>query len=352
MKYRCYCLTDHHQALVARDQDVPVPVGDQVLVRTLGVGVCHSDLHIWEGEYDLGAGKKLILKDRGVSLPLVMGHEIAGEVAAIGPEASGVAVGDRVLVYPWIGCGDCPTCRRDEENLCLKPASLGVYQDGGYGQYVLVPRARHCIDLGKLDPAEAAPLACSGVTTYSALRKFGPMIGDGPVVIMGAGGLGHMALAMLEALGGQGAIVVDIDEKKRAAALAAGALAVIDGAAPDAAAQILDATGGGARMVLDLVGAASTVKLAMASMTRGTEIVIVGLFGGEVTISVPFFPLRPMAIRGSYVGNLKELRELVKLAQDGRIKPVQVTRRPLADASDALDQLRAGKVVGRVVLVP
>ena len=352
MHYRCYCLTGHHQALVARNEALPQPSGDQVLVRMLGAGVCHSDLHIWEGEYDLGGGKKLILKDRGVSLPLVMGHEIAGEVAALGPDSRGLEVGDKVLVYPWVGCGQCPICLRDEENLCLKPASLGVYQAGGYAEYVLTPQAKHCIALGKLDPAEAAPLACSGVTTYSALRKFGPAIVDEPVIIMGAGGLGHMALSILEALGGKGAIVVDIDPAKREAALKAGALAAIDGGAADAANQIVEATGGGGRLYLDLVGASSTVQLAMASMTRGTEIVVVGLFGGEVTLSVPFFPLRPLAIRGSYVGNLKELRELVTLAQEGKVKPVPVTRRPLAEAGAALEQLREGKVFGRVVLVP
>lgn len=352
MRYRCYCLTDHHQPLVQRDQEAPQPTGDQVLVRTLGAGVCHSDIHIWEGEYDLGAGKKLVLKDRGVSLPVVMGHEIAGEVAAVGPDVKDLKIGEKVLVYPWLGCGQCAICQRDEENLCLKPASLGVYQDGGYAEYVLAPRAKHCIPLGDLDPAEAAPLACSGVTTYSALKKFGPAIADEPVIIMGAGGLGHMALSILKALGGKGAIVVDIDPAKREAAMKVGALATIDGAAADAAQQIVAATGGGGRLFLDLVGASSTVKLAMASMTRGTEIVVVGLFGGEVTVSVPFFPLRPMGIRGSYVGNLKELRDLVTLARDGKVKPVAVTRRPLAEASEALNQLREGKVFGRVVLVP
>jgi propanol-preferring alcohol dehydrogenase len=352
MRQRCYCLTGHHQPLVRREEDVPEPRGGEVLVRILGAGVCHSDIHIWDGEYDLGGGKKLVLKDRGVALPLVMGHEIAGEVAALGPDADGVTVGDKVLVYPWLGCGECAICLRDEENLCLKPSSLGVYRAGGYAEYVLAPRAKYCIGLDDLDPAEAAPLACSGVTTYSALRKFGPAIADAPVVIMGAGGLGHMALSILRAIGGKGAVVVDIDEAKREAAIRAGALAAIDGGAPDAARQLIEATGGGARMVLDLVGAASTVNLAIASATRGTEIVVVGLYGGEITVSVPFFPLRPLAIRGSYVGNLGELRDLVDLARDGKVKPVQVTRRSLDEVTEAIGQLRAGKVVGRVVLVP
>jgi len=322
MKQRCYCLTAHHQPLERREEDVPEPDGGEVLVRILAAGVCHSDIHIWEGEYDLGSGRKLVLRDRGVSLPLVMGHEIAGEVAALGPDAEGLQIGDRVLVHPWLGCGECRTCARGQENLCLRPASIGVYRAGGYAEYVLVPRSAYCIDIGALDPAEAAPLACSGVTTYSALRKFGAVIEDEPVVIMGAG---------LDSLG---------------------ALSAIDGSAPDAAKQIIAATGGGARMVLDLVGSTSTVNLAIASATRGTEIVVVGLYGGELTVAVPFFPLRPLAIRGSYVGNLAELHELVRLAVNGKLALVKVTRRPLDEVPEVLAQLKAGKIFGRAVLVP
>ena len=352
MKQRCYCLTAHHQPLERREEDVPEPHGGEVLVKILAAGVCHSDIHIWEGEYDLGSGRKLVLRDRGVALPLVMGHEIAGEVAALGPDAQGLRVGDRVLVHPWLGCGECRTCARGQENLCMKPASIGVYRPGGYAEYVLVPRAAYCIDIGELDPAEAAPLACSGVTTYSALRKFGPAIEDEPVLIMGAGGLGHMALSVLRALNGKGAILVDIDAAKREKAVEAGALSAIDASAPDAAKQIIAATGGGARMVLDLVGSASTVNLAIAGATRGTEIVVVGLYGGELSVPIPFFPLRPLAIRGSYVGNLAELRELVRLARDGKLALVKVARRPLDEASEVLAQLKAGKVFGRAVLVP
>jgi propanol-preferring alcohol dehydrogenase len=146
--------------------------------------------------------------------------------------------------------------------------------------------------------------------------------------------------------------MVDIDASKREASVAAGALLAIDGAAADAAKQIVDATQGGPRMVVDLVGAASTVNLALATATRGTEIVIVGLYGGEITISLPPFPLRPLAIRGSYVGNLAELNELIGLAKAGKLGLVKVTRRPLDDANAALMDLKKGKVVGRVVLVP
>lgn len=349
---RCYCLTEHHKPLEMREGPVPEPKGREVLVRITGAGVCHSDIHIWEGYYDLGGGKKISLKDRGIALPNTLGHEISGEVVKAGPDAKGAKIGASVVVYPWIGCGECAVCRSGEENICLKARSLGVFTPGGYARYVIVPDARYCIDIAGLDPAEAAPLACSGVTTYSALKKFGPRIKEEPVVIMGAGGLGHMALKVLKAMGGKGAIFVDIDKTKREAAVAAGALGAIDGAAADAAQQIIAATGGGARMVLDLVGAAATVNTAIAAATRGTEIVVVGLYGGEVTLSVPLFPLRPIAIRGTYVGTLADLGELVALVRSGKLEPVQVTRRPLDDANAALMDLKAGKVVGRVVLVP
>jgi propanol-preferring alcohol dehydrogenase len=352
MPQRCYCLTKHHGALEARDGPVPEPRDGEVLVKITGAGVCHSDIHIWEGFYDLGGDKKISLKDRGIALPITMGHEIAGEVVGLGPSASGTQIGSRVVVYPWLGCTTCAVCKAGDENLCLKPRSLGVFRDGGYARYVIVPEGRYCIDIGTLDPAEAAPLACSGVTTYSALKKFAGRLAREPVVIMGAGGLGLMALKMIAAMGGHGAIMVDIDDGKRAAALAAGAIGAVDGAAPDAAQQIVSATGGGPRMVLDLVGAASTVNLALATATRGTEIVVVGLYGGEVTVSVPLFPLRPIAIRGSYVGNLTELTEIVGLARSGKLRLLPVTRRPLDEANAALMDLKAGRIVGRVVLVP
>lgn len=348
---RCYCLTGHHDPLECRDGPIPEPKGGEVLVKVAGAGVCHSDIHIWEGFYDFGGGKKISLKDRGIALPLTMGHEIAGEIVKAGPEAKGAVLGSRVVVFPWIGCGACPVCRAGDENICLKPRSLGVYQNGGYARYVIVPDAKYCVDIGGLDPAEAAPLACSGVTTYSALKKFGDRLKHEPVVILGAGGLGHMAIKILAAMGGAGAIMVDIDPAKREAALAAGALKAIDGAAADAAQQITAATGG-ARMILDLVGATSTLTLALASVTRGTEIVIVGLYGGEITISIPLFPMRPLAIRGSYVGNLQELSEIVGFAKAGKLKLVPVKRRPLEEAHAALMDLKDGKVIGRVVLVP
>jgi len=160
------------------DQETPQPTGTQVLIRVKAAGVCHSDLHIWEGGYDLGHGRKpLSLKDRGVSLPRTMGHETAGEVVAFGPDVTAadkgdLKVGDVALVYPWLGCGKCETCRSGDENMCIvKPNSLGVYCDGGYADHMTVPNPKYLLNLKGLDPVTAAPYACSGVTTYSALKK-------------------------------------------------------------------------------------------------------------------------------------------------------------------------------------
>jgi propanol-preferring alcohol dehydrogenase len=351
MPHACYCVTAHNKPLQRMEVETPQPKGAEVLIRMTGAGVCHSDIHIWEGVYDLGEGNKLTLKDRGVTLPLTMGHEISGEVVKAGPSAT-IKTGTSVVVYPWLGCGECPTCKRGEENLCPnKTKSMGVFGPGGYADFVLVPHERYCVPLGSLDPAAAAPLACSGVTTYSALKKFGPKIKDEPVVIMGAGGLGHMALAVLQAMGGKGAVVVDIDAGKRDAATKAGAIAAIDGSAADAAKQIVAATGG-AVSVLDLVGSEATLGLGIASLRKGGEIVVVGLYGGALKLPLVTFPLRGMGVRGSYVGSLTDLKELVTLAQQGKLKPVQITRRKLPEASQALSDLKAGKVVGRVVLVP
>ena len=260
---KSFQVADFNAPLKEVDQPTPQPSGTQVLIKVKAAGVCHSDLHIWEGGYDLGHGRKpLSLKDRGVSLPRTMGHETVGEVLAFGPDVKAadkgdLKVGDVALVYPWLGCGKCETCLGGDENMCVvKPNSLGVYCDGGYADHMTVPHPQYLLNLKGLDPVTAAPYACSGVTTYSALKKVEAAFNT-PIVIFGAGGLGLMALSLLKAMGGKGAIVVDIDARKREAAEAAGALATVDGKAPDALEQLAKAAGGPIRAVIDLVGNAA-----------------------------------------------------------------------------------------------
>ena len=349
---KSFQVTEFNGPLSEVDVATPKPSGTQVLLKVKAAGVCHSDLHIWQGGYDLGHGRKpLSLKDRGVSLPLTMGHETVGEVLAFGPEAKGVAVGDVRLVYPWIGCGKCEVCLAGEENMCLKPASLGVYCDGGYSDHITVPHPRHLIDLKGLDPVTAAPYACSGVTTYSAIKKVEAHLKH-PIVIFGAGGLGLMALSLLKAMGGKGAIAVDIDGGKRDAAMKAGALAAVDGAAPDALQQIMTAANGPIYGAIDLVGNAQTAQLGFDCLTKGGKLVMVGLFGGGAPWALPLIPMKAITIQGSYVGNIKETQELIDLVCAKKITPIPVTTLPLAKANEALVDLQKGKLVGRAVLVP
>jgi D-arabinose 1-dehydrogenase-like Zn-dependent alcohol dehydrogenase len=295
----------------------------------------------------------LKLQDRGVKLPLTMGHENVGEVAAIGPDAKGVKVGDVRLIHPWMGCGECAICRRGEENLCLKPCSVGIHRGGGFATHVLVPHPRYLFDISGLAPERAAPLACSGVTAFSALSKIDPQtLRDEPVVMIGAGGVGLMALQLHSKMGGKSAIMVDIDPAKRDAAKAAGAKLVIDGKAPDALDQVRAATGGGAWAVIDFVGAGATVKLGVDATIKGGKVVVVGLFGGDVTIPTPMFPMKAMTVQGSYVGSLPEMAGLLALVKAKGAPDVPVATRPLDQVNAALKDLRDGKVVGRVVITP
>jgi D-arabinose 1-dehydrogenase-like Zn-dependent alcohol dehydrogenase len=334
------------------ERPTPKPVGTEILLKVIAAGVCHSDLHIWDGYYDLGGGKRLQLSDRGVKLPLTMGHENVGEVVAVGPGAVGVKIGDRRLVHPWLGCGECAVCRRGDEQLCRTPFSIGVFRSGGYADHLLVPHPRYLFDIGGIAPEKAAPLACSGITTYGALKKVGPLLQEEPVVIIGAGGLGLMCLALHRAMGGKAAIVVDIDPVKREVARRAGAQAVIDGNTADAAKEIIEATKGGAWAVIDLVGASRTVQLGVDSLVKGGKVIVVGLFGGDITVPTPSLPLRAMTIQGSYVGSLTEMAELLDLVRRKGAPNLPVATRPLAAVNDALNDLKAGKVIGRVVLTP
>jgi alcohol dehydrogenase, propanol-preferring len=335
------------------ERETPKPKGAEVVLKVIAAGVCHSDLHIWDGYYDIGGGQKLKLLDRGIKLPLTMGHENVGEVIAVGPDARGVSIGDRRLIHPWMGCGECAVCKRGDENLCTKPCSVGIHRAGGFATHVLVPHPRYLFDIGDIPPERAAPLACSGVTAYGALKKVGAqLLRDEPVVMIGAGGVGLMALALHAKMGGRSAVVVDIDPAKREAAKSAGAKVTIDGKAPDVLDQIRAATGGGAWSVIDFVGAGATVKMGVDATTKGGKVVVVGLFGGDVVVPTPFFPIKALTIQGSYVGSLTEIAELLDLVRRTGAPEVPVATRPLADVNAALNDLRDGRVIGRVVITP
>jgi alcohol dehydrogenase, propanol-preferring len=353
---RAWAVVEYGAPLQETELPTPEPTGTEVLVEVTHCGVCHSDLHIWEGYYDLGGGKKLLMKDRGMKLPLAMGHEVVGRVAKLGPDARGVQVGDIRIVYPWVGCGVCEQCRAEQDNMCLNMRSIGILQNGGYAAYVVVPQPRHLIDPGSLDPAVAATYACSGITVYAAIKKamqgsvaFPP---TEPVVVVGAGGLGMNAIAVLKAMGHQNIISVDVSAAKREAALAAGAAKAIDGSGSGAEVtqRILDAAGGPVLAVIDLVNGSATARFAFDALRKGGRLIQVGLFGGEFSVALPVMTTKALTLQGTFVGTPKELRELVQLAQEGKLKALPVETMPQSRANDALMRLRDGKVTGRVVL--
>ena len=348
-----YQVQEFGAPLVRAEYPTPVPKNDEVLVRVLAAGVCHSDLHIWHGSYDLGHGKKLNMTDRGLKLPVTLGHEIAGEVVAVGPQAKGVRIGQKYVVFPWLGCGKCKVCERGDENLCLAGCSLGVNQPGGYADHVLVPHARYLVEIGDLTPEHAAPYACSGLTTYSALKKFSPRVfKEETLVLTGAGGLGLMAILIAKALGGAGVVVIEPDASKREAALKAGALAAFDPHAADCVAAVRRAAGGAVWMVLDCVGSSQTVEQAIKLLTKGGHLVQIGLFGGHVDLPTPSHALRAITYQGTYVGNLRELQELIQLVRDSGMPPVPTTCMHLSRAFSALINLEQGKAIGRQILTP
>src|SRR5215472_10252606 len=318
------------------EQPTPEPKGTQVLLKVLAAGVCHSDLHIADGWFDLGGGKRLSLADRGMKLPMTLGHENVGEVVAVGSDATEVRVGARMLVNPWIGCGTCHPCRRGDENLCRAMKSLGVFSDGGYADYLMVPHPRYLSDIGDLPPERVAPLACSGVTTYGALKKV-PTLKTEPTVIIGAGGLGLMCLALHQKMGGHSAIVVDVDPAKHKAAKTAGAAHVVDG---------------GAWAAIDLVGSSQSARVGYDSLIKGGKYIIVGLFGGDMTVSLPPIPMRALTIQGSYVGSVPEMTELMELIRRTGPPQVPVATKALKEVNAVMNDLRAGKIIGRVVLTP
>jgi len=329
----------------------PTPQSTEVLVRVGHCGVCHSDLHLHEGHFDLGGGRKLELAG-GRALPFTLGHEIEGEIEAAGPGAKDAKIGRRVVVYPWIGCGECGLCRSGEEHLCLKPRQIGIQVDGGYATHVMVPHPRYLLDYDPIPAALAGTYMCSGVTAYSSIEKLGAAATDAPVLIVGLGGVGMMGFSFLRARSKHPPIVADIDPKKREYATANGASAAFDPNDPAARKALMAASHGGFRGAIDFVGSDRTAALAYGVLAKGGKLVVAGLIGGEMKLSVPTLPLKGVSIIGNYVGSLKEAKAMLDLVRGGKVPAIPVSTRPLSEAQAALDDLKAGKTVGRAVLVP
>jgi alcohol dehydrogenase, propanol-preferring len=342
-----------NQPLQIEETKTPKPKGSQVLVKVRSSGVCHSDIHLWEGGYEGPQGQFLKTTDRGVKYPLTPGHEIAGVVDSLGEQTEGFAKNEKVLVYPWIGEGLCPACRTGEENLCDKPRSLGVYNDGGYAEYVLVPSYKYLVKLGdEIDTDTSAPLSCSALTAYGAVKN-GNLTPNDNVVIVGTGGLGLMAIQLAKAITGSRIIALDRDDKKLKAAKENGADDIINSQKEDAVKAVMELTGRmGADAVIDFVNASSTVETDLNFLRRRAKLVLVGLFGGELKLNLIAMPTRSYKLIGSYTGSMNDLIELVSLAKRGIIKPIISNKFKLDEATKALKMLRDGKILGRGVINP
>ena len=341
------------KSLEVQELETPRPKGSQVLIKVQSSGVCHSDIHLWEGGYEGIEGQILKTTDRGVKYPLTPGHEIAGIVDSLGEEAQGFTKHDNVLVYPWIGEGLCPACRSGEENLCDKPRSLGIYMDGGYAEYVLVPSYKYLIKMDdKMDADASATLSCSALTSYGAVKNANIKPYDN-VVIVGAGGLGLMAIQLAKALTGSKIIAMDLDDEKLRAAKNNGADNTINSKKEDPVKAVMELTDKiGADAVIDFVNASKTVETDMQFLRRRAKLVMVGLFGGELKLSLVSMPTRAYRLIGSYTGTLSDMTELVSLAKRGVIKPLVSNRFKLNEATEALTMLKEGKIVGRGVINP
>ena len=348
----CYDLVEWGQDFERRTRPAPQPKAKEVVVKITASGLCHSDLHIKKGFMDLGERGRLTFTQRGATLPLTLGHEIAGEVAAIGEDVTNLTIGQSVIVFPWIGCGECLACDEGRESDCTSMRIIGIHRDGGFASHVLVEDERFVIDIEGLDAATVAPYACSGLTVYNGLQKIGALRDDEWLAVLGAGGLGLNAIAIARAMGYRHILAIDIDEDKLALARQMGADAVINSHAGDALEKIADITHGRLFGVLDSFGSEQTGALAVAALTKSGRYVVVGQHGGDFKMPQIWLPQKALTVRGSHVGNCTQLAELIEMFRQGRLTPIPVQKMRLDQINEAIAALSKGQVQGRVVLIP
>jgi alcohol dehydrogenase/propanol-preferring alcohol dehydrogenase len=329
----------------------PQPQGGEVLLRVDGCGVCHSDLHLADGYFDLGNGAKIDLS-RSVAPPRTLGHEIAGTVVALGPDARDVALGDRRVVFPWIGCGTCALCLAGDEHLCNAARALGAQRDGGFSDHVIVPSAKYLLAFDPLPEDQACTYACSGLTAYSALKKCAPLAATDALLIIGAGGVGLSGIRLAREMFHTPPIVAEIDRSKWDLALEAGAGQVIDPSEDGASRALLKATGGGVTAAIDFVGAGASFAFGFGALRKAGKLVCVGLYGGATPVSPAMLAMKAVTVQGSYVGSLADMHEVMAMARAGKLPGLPLTTRPLSEVVAAMADLKAGRIRGRTILRP
>jgi alcohol dehydrogenase, propanol-preferring len=343
---RALQLTAANQPFELREVPQPDPRPGEVLVKVGGAGACHSDLHFGEWPAE-------VLELLGFTPPFTLGHENAGWVEGLGDGVAGLEVGQPVAVYgPW-GCGRCWDCRASRENYCHEHngtgGGLGI--DGGIAEYLLVPSARHLVPLGDLEPAVAAPLGDAALTPYHAIKRSLPKLRAGSTaVVIGVGGLGHLAVGLLRELSPARVIAVDVDEQKLRLASDLGAHEAVPSDASTAETIRAMTAGLGAELVLDVVGVDATLSLAAAVTRRQGDLTILGVGGGTLPVNFGLLPYEA-SVQTSYWGSATELIEVLDLARAGRIE-VRTETFPLERATEAYDRLAAGEIQGRAVVTP
>ncbi len=334
-------LREYHRPLELVERPVPeVGRATDVLIRVGGAGVCATDLHAIEG----------LMEPAGVTLPRVLGHENAGWVEEIGAGVTTVAKGDAVLVYPPYSCGLCVACRRGNDMHCVRHEFTGLSVDGGFADYVLVSE-RSLIRLPDgVEPVEVAPHADAGLTAYHAVRRQAHLAVPGSTaVVIGVGGVGHIAVQLIRELGSSSVVAVDTDERRRRLAAELGADEVVDGRSPVDA--VREVTGGrGADLVFDFVGTDQSHADSAAMLARGGTYSVIG-YGGTISIPSPALVVNEHAVVGNLVGTWIDLWELLQLHAAGRIV-LKTEVHPLDAVNEVLAKLREGEVTGRAVLVP
>lgn len=353
-------IVEPEKPLEVSELETPKPEGKEVVLKVVSAGVCHSDLHLWEGGYDMGDGTFLKVTDRGVKYPVTPGHEIVGTISEMGPDVQGYEIGDQVLVYPWVGCDDCPTCNEGNENLCETPKSVGLFQDGGYAENVKIPSYKYLAKIDGIDPDSATSLACAGLTAYNAVKKANVHSPEF-IVIIGAGGLGLMGIQIAKAITKAKIICVDLNDDKLKTAQDMGADFIVNtnvigsvaAGSGNAVQKIISLCNNkGADSVIDFVNAPNTAKTGLGVLRKRGNLILVGLFGGKLDISLVTIPLKAITIQGAYTGNYTDMVELIELAKKGVINPKITKRYALDDANTALEELKARKINGRAVINP
>lgn len=339
-------LHDYHAPLVLDDVPDPDPSAPfDVVVKIGAAGLCRTDLHIWEGQFDAAQ------KENGWHLPYSPGHENAGWVAAVGSAVTNVAVGDKVILHPLITCGLCRACRDGDDVHCDDQSFPGLFAPGGFAEY-LKTGARSVIKIDDaLEPADVAPLADAGLTAYHAIKKALPLLYPGTTcAVIGAGGLGHIGIQCLRAMSATRIVVLDANPEALALAGQWGAdeTVLVDG---DQVAKVQELTGGrGAEVVLDFVGEGGAEKWGVDLMHRRGHFFVIG-YGGRLEVDTMRIILTEINFIGNLVGSFNDLVELMELAAQGKVRLTTSTY-ALADVNTAIDDLNGGRLRGRGILVP